>query len=211
MRGGGNMSEVDPEITALTTLIKILEPLENEQRLRVLNFVFHKLNIRMPEPVGHVQGVGLDSELAAALGTELEEKSHQASSSVAATDIRTLKDAKRPRTASEMTALVAFYLEHVAVGTEKRNFITGEDIKPYFNQAGFPLPTGPTSMTLTNAKNAGYLNARDRGQYQLNPVGYNLIAYKLPVEDSAERKTTKRSPRKVMAKKRPRKKTRKRS
>jgi hypothetical protein len=32
------MSESDPEIAALTTLIKILDPLNNDQRIRVLSF-----------------------------------------------------------------------------------------------------------------------------------------------------------------------------
>jgi hypothetical protein len=44
------MSEGDPEIAALTTLIKVLEPLKSDQRIRVLTFVFHKLNIRIPDP-----------------------------------------------------------------------------------------------------------------------------------------------------------------
>jgi Transmembrane secretion effector len=44
-------------------------------------------------------------------------------------------------------------------------------------------------MTLTNAKNAGYLNALERGRFKLNPVGHNLVAHKLPsrdAEDTAE-------------------------
>lgn len=126
-----------------------------------------------------------------------------------ATDIRSLKDAKKPRTANEMTALVAFYLEHVAPPDERRDFITAQDIRPYFNQANFPLPTGPTRVTLTNAKNAGYLSVRDRGQYRLNPVGYNLIAYKLPVDANGERKGAKRSSKKSALKK-PRRKSGKR-
>lgn len=35
-------------------------------------------------------------------------------------------------------------------------------------------------MSLQNAKNAGYLNVLDRGNYKLNAVGYNLVAHKLP-------------------------------
>jgi hypothetical protein len=182
---GGEMSESDPEITALTTLIKILDPLNDDQRIRVLTYVFHKLNIRMPHSNSGQQQVTSDSELATVLGTDLDGKPPQTvDMRVTATDIRSLKEEKKPRSANEMAALVAFYLEHMASGDERRNFLTAEDIKTYFNQAGFPLPSGPATMTLTNAKNAGYLTARDRGKYCLNPVGYNLIAYKLPANGS---------------------------
>jgi hypothetical protein len=192
------MSESDPEIAALATLIKILEPLTNEQRVRVLGFVFHKLNIRMSD--SRERQIGHDFDLASALGTQLDGKPTHAEGPAAATDIRSLKETKKPRTANEMAALVAYYLEHVASGDERRSFITAEDIKTYFNQAGFPLPTAPAAMTLTHAKNAGYLTARDRGQYRLNPVGYNLIAYKLPVDGFEERKSVSRSHKKLAAK-----------
>lgn len=200
------MSEADPEIAALTTLIKVLDPLKSDQRIRVLSFVFHKLNIRMPD---FDRRDRQESELAAVLGTDLDAKPAASSGTRTATDIRSLKDIKKPRTANEMAALVAFYLEHMASGDERRDFITADDIKPYFNQAGFPLPIAPPTMTLTNAKNAGYLNARARGQYRLNPVGYNLIAYKLPVDASKETKTVRRSPKRATTKKSERK-TRKR-
>jgi len=200
------MSETDPEIAALTTLIKALEPLKSDQRIRVLSFVFHKLNIRMPDFDSRERQ---ESELAVALGTDLDTKPAQSSDTRTPTDIRSLKDLKKPRTANEMAALVAYYLEHVAVGGERRDFITADDIKPYFNQAGFPLPSGPAAMTLTNAKNAGYLNARARGQYHLNPVGYNLIAYKLPVDASKAINTIRRSSKRATNKK-PSRKTRKR-
>lgn len=35
-------------------------------------------------------------------------------------------------------------------------------------------------MTLTNAKNAGYLNAVGPGEFKLSPVGENLVAISLP-------------------------------
>jgi hypothetical protein len=194
------MSETDPEIAALTTLIRILEPLTVEQRARVLGFVFHKLNIQLPGAPGQPAVSHLSqssTDLQVDTGTGLS------SATQPLTDIRSLRDAKQPRTANEMAALVAYYLEHVATGRERRDFITPEDIKPYFNQAGFPLPTAPARITLANAKTAGYLNARDRGQYKLNAVGYNLIAYKLPADSvsTSRRSTKQRSARKPRRKK----------
>ena len=102
-------------------------------------------------------------------------------------DIRTFAGLKTPKTMSEKVTVIAFFLAHVAPPGERRDFITSEDIKPYFIQADFELPTGPANMTLANAKNAGYLNALERGQYRLNPVGHNLVAHKLPKKEGASR------------------------
>ena len=79
-----------------------------------------------------------------------------------------------------MIAVIAYYLAHLAPEKEQRDFITGDDATKYFKQAHFPLPTAPPNVTLSNAKNAGYIDARDRGQYHLNSIGYNLVAHKLP-------------------------------
>ncbi|HKA75299.1 MAG TPA: hypothetical protein VKE26_26085, partial [Xanthobacteraceae bacterium] len=73
---------------------------------------------------------------------------------------------------------------HLAPPDERRDYIVADDIRKYFLQAVFPLPSAPPHMTLVNAKNAGYLDARERGQYRLNPVGYNLITNKLPPAQS---------------------------
>lgn len=106
-------------------------------------------------------------------------------------DIRSFAAAKQPQTLNEKVAVVAYYLAQLASATERRNFITSDDIKPYFIQAHFELPTGPANMTLTNAKNAGYLNALERGRYKLNSVGHNLVAHKLPGRDAPKKRTTK--------------------
>jgi hypothetical protein len=39
-------------------------------------------------------------------------------------------------------------------------------------------------MTLTNAKNAGYLDSAGHGAYKINTVGENLVAVTLPGEGS---------------------------
>jgi hypothetical protein len=77
-----------------------------------------------------------------------------------------------------MVAVMAYYLAHHA--PEPRDYITPDDIKKYFPQANFELPTSPPSQTLVNAKNAGYLEQIATGQYRLNPVGHNLVSHRLP-------------------------------
>jgi hypothetical protein len=88
-----------------------------------------------------------------------------------------------------MIALMAYYLAHLAPEDERRNTISVDDISKYFVQAQYPLP-GSKSQALVHAKNAGYLDPAERGEYRLNSVGYNLVAHKLPMEGSSPRKKT---------------------
>jgi hypothetical protein len=54
-----------------------------------------------------------------------------------------------------MVAIIAYYLANFAPPNERRDYIVAEDIKKYFVQANYELPTAPPRMTLVNAKNAG--------------------------------------------------------
>jgi hypothetical protein len=99
---------------------------------------------------------------------------------VSVVDIRTFAKEKMPKTVNEKVAVLAYYLAHLAPVGERRDYLVADVIQPYFIQADFQLPTSPERITLSNAKNAGYLNASERGQYTLNAVGHNLVAHKLP-------------------------------
>ena len=166
----------DPELNAMATLLSVLEPLSETARANVLDYVFRRLGIKPP--------VSMPVDAAQATATiGASERSHPIpipDAQLAITDIRALREQKKPVTASEMVAVIAYFLEHLAPPDEKRDFITADDVKPYFTQAGFPLPKSRPQMTLVNAKNAGYLDARERGSYKLNPVGHNLVAHKMP-------------------------------
>jgi len=165
--------ELDAELRAIAILLGALEPLSDEARLNVVTYVFRRLGIEFapaavrqamhgPPDAGAGERPPFDPEAAGII------------------DIRSFKEEKQPKTASEMVAVAAYYLAHLAPPDERRDYIVADDIRRYFLQAVFPLPSAPPHMTLVNAKNAGYLDARERGQYRLNPVGYNLITNKLP-------------------------------
>ena len=98
-------------------------------------------------------------------------------------DIKTLKEEKEPRGANEMACLVAHYLQELAPVDERKETITMEDLKKYFKQAKFKLPTA-IRQTLVNAKNAGYFDSAGSGSYKLNAVGYNLVVHTLPRKKS---------------------------
>lgn len=166
--------KVDAELQAIVTLLNALEPLSPDARLNVIEYVFKRLGINFPAP--HTAGAGRTvSDVAAVHHTEGFDA--QVGGVI---DIRSFKEEKQPKTANEMVALVAYYLAHLAPADERRDYMVADDVRKYFLQAVYPLPSAPPHMTLVNAKNAGYLDARERGQYRLNPVGYNLITNKLP-------------------------------
>ena len=78
-----------------------------------------------------------------------------------------------------MACIVAFYLSNHAPENEKMDSISKTEIENYFKQAKFPLPKA-IQQVLVDAKSSGYFDSAERGKYKLNPVGYNLVAHKLP-------------------------------
>ena len=163
------------EAKAIEAVISALAPLEKEKQNLVINYVIKRFALSSG---GLVPSPPL---------TEGTSPSHLPRTSSPPTDIRSLKETKAPRNSVEMTALVAFYLSEVAPAGDKRQTIGTNEIESYFKQAGFPLPPRPRD-TLTNAKNAGYLDAVGRGEYKLNPVVYNLVMYILPAGDQGPKK-----------------------
>jgi hypothetical protein len=169
-------------VEAITTVMGALKPLDAKTRLNVLDYVTKQLGIEIERsaasPVSPLQP--LPPAPVSGMAPQTPD-----------TDIRTFAAAKQPQTLNEKVAVVAYFLAHLSPAAERRDYITPDDIKPYFIQANFEFPTGPMSMALTNAKNAGYLNALERGQYKLNSVGHNLVAHKLPGRDTPKKRTAK--------------------
>ncbi len=188
----------DTELQAIQKLISALEPLDQDARARVIDYVFRRLSLGSRQGGHGLEFLTLTP--AAAAGSAAS----SGSSAPAMNDVRSLKEAKAPQTANEMAAVAAYYLSEVAPSAERKAEIEASDIKKLFKQADFPMP-GKATMTLVNAKNAGYLDpGSDRGTYRLNPVGYNLVVHKLPSSDT--RSSTANSG-KARKKKRARKKT----
>ncbi|MGH7102776.1 MAG: hypothetical protein ACRD22_12720 [Terriglobia bacterium] len=174
-------SEADA-IKAISALMAVLKPLDADARVYVLEFVLKILGISLsPGPAAPVHKPGT---------TDTNPAPPIALAPAAATpvDIRSFAAEKIPKTVNEKVAVIGYFLAHLAPPSERRDNLVSDDIKTYFIQAGFQLPTAPANMTLTNAKNAGYLNGLDRGRYKLNSVGYNLVAHKLPGGNAGAKK-----------------------
>ncbi len=173
--------ETDVELKALSTVIGALAPLEPDARSRVIDYVLQRL--------GLPSGVARSGATSATSGLDPSASETQ-TLTAPVSDIRSLREQKKPKSANEMAALVAYYLTYAAPEAERKEEISAKDIKKYFHQANFRLP-GDATMTLVNAKNAGYLDAGPgRGSYRLNPVGYNLVVHRLPASGSSGAETS---------------------
>ncbi len=91
-------------------------------------------------------------------------ESENAGSATSIPNIRTLRETKKPSTNVEMAALVAYYLSEMAPEAERSDTLDSSMITKYFKQAGHPIPDKPI-YTLRDAKNAGYFDTAERGQY----------------------------------------------
>jgi hypothetical protein len=149
------------ELAALSAVVQALRSIPREAHSRVIDAALVLLG-GTPKPT-------LDRSKEALRDTSLD----------LPTDIRQLKELKQPKSASEMAAVVAFYLSEAAQPAERKEIVETADMIKYFKQARFNLLGNP-NMTLVHAKNAGYFDAVGNGQYRLNPVGYNLVAHNLP-------------------------------
>ncbi|UGV24688.1 hypothetical protein E0H22_02695 [Rhodopseudomonas boonkerdii] len=183
--------DIEVELQAIKTLQETLEPLKDEVRERVLDYVFRVLGIASPvgsqtaNPAFAAPPVVLPPPPAAHVA---------APSPGAVTDVLTLTEQKKPTTAGQMIAVVGYYLLHHAPEAERQNFITVDEIQKYFVQARYPLPEVP-SMALVHAKNAGYLDVVEKGKYRLNSVGHNLVAHKMPKDTANSASTPRRASR----------------
>jgi hypothetical protein len=179
-------------LQAIKTLLETLDPLTPNVRTSVIDYVFKRLGItasQAPSPPPPLPAVA--APLTPSLKSQLD----------GPTDILSLKEQKSPTTGTQMIAVVAYYLAHLAPEGERRDFITADDIQKYFVQGKYPLP-GSQPQALVHAKNAGYLDSLEKGKYRLNSVGHNLVAHKMPKDGVASAKLgSRRKPTKKAAKK----------
>lgn len=181
--------QVEKEIEAIKTVLNALDPLDEETRGNILEYVLKKLKLDVGQFTANSQVAGADQ---VGLGTS-SESTKETETSV---HIEKFKDQKQPKSDMEMAVLVAYYLQYVAPTEEKKLVVSNEDLDTYFKIANYPIPGGMIHL-LKNTKNAGYLDQAAHGQYKLNAVGYNLVKHNMPRTDSGKnRKRKKRAPNK---------------
>ena len=155
----------DKELEAISSIIDVLKPLDENVRSRVLEYVLKRLEMDAFQMPSAVSGLSASAEVIPA-APRIQ-------------DIRTLTAEKQPRSTNEMVALIAYYVSELAPGEDRSPTVNMQIIRKYFKLAGFPMPRAPSSA-IPNAAAAGYLENVARGEYRLNPVGYNLVVHGLP-------------------------------
>jgi hypothetical protein len=95
------------------------------------------------------------------------------------TDIKSFTAMKSPKSDRQFAAVVAYFYQFEAKPDSRKDAIDAEIMKDAARLAGWPQ-VARWRMTLTNAKNAGYLDSAGTGQFKLSSVGENLVAITLP-------------------------------
>jgi hypothetical protein len=163
---------VDQEVQAIKVVLSALGPLSEKARVSVLEYVVKRLDLTDLQRLS-----GLSSETSGGVATTPATTDQgQAGTPL---HIKTFKEQKKPRSANEMAAVVAYYLGNVTAAGQRKGTVNQKDIETYFKIAGFPLPQ-QVRVTLPNARAAGYFDAAGGGQYRLNAVGHNLVAHTMP-------------------------------
>ena len=165
------MSKTD-EFEATKQIVAVLEPFDlADDRERILRWVRDKLGMRPGEDLSRVTVVAAPPV---------------ASRSDQPIDIKAFIDAKNPRTDSQLVAVVAYFHRFVAPDSQRKESIGKEDVLSACRLAGRPRPPR-MDQTMVNAFSAGYFDRAERGQYRLNSVGENLVAFALPGGSGSEK------------------------
>jgi hypothetical protein len=190
VESNGGTGTVDNELKAISTIVDALRPLSEKERQRVLEYVAGRFGIPLLEETASLPHSypGTTAPVPQQVPLRIS-------------DIRSLKEAKAPKSANEMAALVAYYVSELAPADQRSKQINKGDIERYFKTAGFRLPAD-AAFTLVNAKNAGYLDTAGAGQYTLNPVGYNLVVHRMGADRDDQKRagTAKKSSRRASKK-----------
>ncbi len=159
---------------AIDELVLALKDLDENSRIIAIKAVVEHLNIP-------IASNAQQSQVAQQFNPNSIENANQQNllRNTVIVDIQSLKENKQPANSIEMACIVAYYLGNHAPENEKMDSIGKNEIDKYFKQAKFPLPK-VVQQVLVDAKASGYFDSAERGKYKLNPVGYNLVAHKLP-------------------------------
>src|SRR5947208_5181588 len=128
--------KIDAEIEAIKTLLDTLTPLSQEARQSVVDYVLKRLQLVPAKASAFTATSPLVERIQASLEAARPEPTMPV-------HIRAFKEEKKPKSAIEMAALVAYYLSHLAPETERKDAITRKDIETYFKIAGYRLPSKP--------------------------------------------------------------------
>lgn len=162
------------DFTAAKEIFEKLQGLPSDRQQRVLRWVSEGLGVTVIGGPPPVQGLTAASIPAG----QSQPQNAQVGAGAAHVDIKSFVAQKRPSSDMQFAAVAAYWFKFEAPPAQRKDAINAETLVNAARLAGRRRPPSP-GMTLTNAKNQGYLDAASRGEYSINSVGENLVAMTL--------------------------------
>jgi hypothetical protein len=195
-----SFSNAKTPLDAAQKIVAELTGMTSEHQSLALKFAMETLGLKLPATSSPVTAPPVHSpQLPPAYAASTDQL----------TDIRSFTEMKAPKSDRQFAAVVAYFYQLKAKPDDRKEAIDATVMKEAARLAGWPQ-VQRWNMTLTNAKNAGYLDTAGSGKYKLSSVGENLVAITLPGDggpgrgqsNSAKKKSKKKSPTKNVKKKR---------
>jgi hypothetical protein len=158
-------------LDAAQKIVAELDGMPPDQQKLAVRFAMETLGLQMPTAMpSSAPQVRTPSPSSPSAPTQTPDHS---------TDIRSFTTLKAPKSDQQFAAVVAYFYQFEAKPEQKKDFIDADIMKEAARLAG-RAQVQRWNMTLTNAKNAGYLDGAGAGKYKLSSVGENLVAITLP-------------------------------
>ena len=188
-------------LEAAQKIVSELKDMTAEDQSLALKFAIETLRLPLP--------AAMSSAATAPIQALSNVASNLSSGTDHSTDIRSFTAMKSPKSDQQFSAVVAYFYQFEAKPEDRKDSIDADTMKEAARLAGRPQVTR-WAMTLTNAKNAGYLDSSGHGRFKLSSVGENLVAITLPGDgpvangrsSGTGRKSTSKAPKKNQKKKR---------
>lgn len=159
------MTEKYDDLEAVRSVVEALKGFEPKDQERIIRWSRERLGLSVEKEDAPTSSMAVQS------GTARRDTPQ---------DIKTFVNSKNPKADTHFATTVAFYYKFVAPEAERKDFINGTDLQDACRQVGRERMKNPTN-TLSNAHKTGYLDkGPDKGSYEINTVGENLVAMTLP-------------------------------
>lgn len=155
----------------------LLKGIEKDRQQRVLRWVAESLSLGVSGPtIADLRGPQTMAPTEATASQHLDTHSPR---HTRPPDIKTFVDSKAPKSDVQFAAVVAYFFRFEAPLEIRKESIDAQALQEAARLAGRRRSPKPLA-TLNNAKNLGYLDSPERGQFCINSVGENLVAMTLP-------------------------------
>jgi hypothetical protein len=148
----------------------LLKDIDKPRQQRILRWVFERLELEAQPP---------QAPAAPAPAAHPPSSPPAHAPAGRAKDIKSFIGDKKPKNDVHFATAVAYYYRFEAPSTARKESISAETLLDAARLADFERPSAPRNV-LNNAKKRGYLNSTERGLFEINSVGENLVAMSMP-------------------------------